>query len=531
MNNLSLPSFLQFLTRRSPLYWAGWASALLALFGLVYFVTNYAFIRIDVTTEGNLRDVHVFAHHGTATTSTNGPGMTVVPRATTSLTVMRSAYQKSIAAVSIPWHGFTAVSVELQPDKNATKLAFASDTADVCASYNPDRDALYDFDCTRPAVLSEFVTPTDETWYNRVVARIGEPNRSVKPYRGGVIGISYATNTQGTPPSALFYIGTDGKRQYLNTPEGIDLNVINLASLTTDEFDPTNNRFVLATWDGALFLGTPTGQGSEVAYVEQPAPEKYNPMYERSLCSLRGARATCFQGVSRTAPRETSARSTGQHRSTSTFTTLTDDGKEPVTVSAPAQLPLGELTTTADGAIFGQIDKTLYAVTVSGQQSRARIIATNVDRSVGGGALYFVQDGGVYRLNQTGTVAQQVFFARNIVPRGLLVLTDRVIVLGHIKGAGEEVYAYELTDDENTTPGKRLIDLLPAAFADLPDISKLELVDERVRVLLKVTYNKQARSAAQAVSPEQVAEKRENVLNTLRARGVDTETLQIEFRY
>lgn len=530
MNNPRLQQLIHFIISRRPSFWLGLVLGVGAVALLLHLVTTYAVLYVTVDAGQGARPI-LFANTSASSTRIGTPGLVVAPRAASSLTIAASDYQKTITAIHIPWYGFLQLQARVDVDKNAEKLAYNATSADPCATYDSDRETLLSYDCTRPTTLALYQTPADRTWTNRAIGTIEQPNTSVKPYLGGVLGISYVHNTEDVPPGPLFALDPTGKRRYYDAPEGLDLSNFALGTLTTDPNDPQNARFIYAAWDGTIYLGTPTGEGTQVTYITQSSPDGYNPTYERTLCSLQADRATCYQGRSRSAPWPVPTDGSGEYRREGTISTLTFAGDPVRHVKTARDVNIGEFFTTAAGQAYGQQDKTLYRFDVTETRATRQIVATNVNRTVAGDSLYFTQDDGVYEYDASTHAAYQRFYARNIIPRNLLLSAGNLFIFGSIKNAGSTLYAYRLTDADDMTPGTRLIDQLPTAFADLPGVSRLDLVGNKVLMTLKVNVSRQARSQAAAVDPQQVASLRDDALSRLQKRGVDIDALELIVRY
>jgi hypothetical protein len=498
--------------------------AIIAFLILLYLFASFSLVYVAVTGSTSTHIV-VYVSSERATTKLGGAGLVLVPRSTTSLIVAAGDAVKTETTLAIPWYGYVNKKVTLTSDKNADKAAYYSLDTNPCATYSSNYDRLLSFKCNQPTSLQTYNTPPSDGWGNTTVANTSYP-AVVAPYMGGVIGVTYIPNSDTTAPDITFTTESGQSIGY-NAPEGIDMDTIRKATIYTDTYDITNNRFVLVDVSGNIYLGSPSESGT-VGYQKIPPPNDYTPLYDQALCAISGDAVYCYYGQS-DAGDQTASSQVKPIQDTIVSLSFTKQGSHAAAINTP--LVLGDLYVTPSGQLFGREHKQLIHFTQVNDRYSTTSVSQNIDGATGGQAIYYIQNNGVYQVDSDAKNTYQVFYSKNVIPTSVYSVAGKVFVLGKVRGNTQTTYAYLLNTSDDTTPGQRLIDKFPLSFTDLTDASITDLVGDKFYVELKVTIRKNAPSADQAIDKSEVATKKQNVINLLQSLGVDINENNTTFMY
>lgn len=510
----------------------------IALFALAIFLLitainlfrTYAIVDVEVDTDSNqISKITVYTSSDTATAKAGGVGLNIVKRDTKSLIVASGENMKTQSEITIPWFGFSYKKVVLQRDKNAEKVAFNSTNSLTCATYSTNFDRLMYYACRRPATLVEYQTPPTGSWFTKKIADLGFYTDKVAPYMGGVIGISYRENTDIVLPGEITAVTETGQTVHYSPPEGFNLAELGKTKIFTDTNDVTNNRFVMVNRQGDIYLGTPTG-GESVDYVHIPPADKYNPAYNQTICAVNGDSAHCYRGQSALGDRPEKFDTTQLAEDSIIALSFNDATVNSVKVD-PSNLLLNDLYTTTTGQLFGRSAKKLYSFDKNGDKYISNELSQNIDHAASGQKLYFIQNNGIFEVDDKTKDSYQIFYSKNIIPKAVYTAADKIFVIGSIRDAGPTTHAYVLNSEDDTAPGKRLIDIFPTSFNKLPKVSFQDFVGNRLQFRLKVTINKNAKTIKDAVDQQSFDQAKAQVMNYINDQGVNPDSLNISFTY
>jgi hypothetical protein len=463
----------------------------LVLIGIVSFFISNAVVFVSITGQTNNAQVTTYTINGDAMKRMGGSGLFVIPRNTQGILVSAGDSIKTQTKVSIPWFGIAVQPVQLNSDKNADKVAFAGPETGVCATYATTSDKLSYYDCPNPTALMQYQTPSDGQWANKSVASLSYISSQVlPPYMGGVIGITLGSQNKLSIPIGESHgiVGvsvtatiTDKKASY-NAPSEINSENIAGLRLFTDTNNPSNNKFVLVDAFGTIYLGTPASSGKTVDYKRISAPEDYNYRYNQTICSLEDSSVYCYRGYT-----TTKADSKAVRTKPSIVQLTFADGVVNTTDVQSADMLDGFYTTTT-GKIYGKNGKSLYSIeSTSGKYAAVPLIQTP-EAIATDNKLYFVQDNGVYELDDTTHSSHQIFYSSNITVKSIYPVDGKLYVFGSTKNS-KTISAYLINDKSDTTPGKRLIDAMPLNSDDISGIASSDLVGDKVLIKLNSEGN------------------------------------------
>lgn len=490
--------------------------------------TTYAVINVEVSAPFDTKSVVTYAASGKPTQKAGNTGIMIVPRTTTSLVVAQGDYIKTESKLDIPWYGYTAKKIQLRKDKNATKVAYKSTIGAQCATYNPTTDSLAYYRCGSATNLVAYKTPINKIWNNVEITKFYYPSNYAYPYMGGVIGLSYSDDIDEKSPGDIIAYDGNGRSNVFNAPEAIqDKSKFNFSSVFTNTNNPTDNRFVIVTVNGDIYIGTPNG-GKNVEYYRIAAPSDYNSDYNQTLCSLTDMDVYCYRG--KTAYGDISPSFDFSKVAGSQIVHYSYLNKSVDTTNFATDLfAINQFQSTASGDLYATYYKELYRFENKNGKYNIVRISQNASTIAASDKLYFTQDKGIFAVDNTDTsTAYQVFYSKNVIPRSLYAVSGKLFIIGSIPGDDSVTYAYQLNSDNDTQPGNRAIDILPMASSELPGAYLNDLVGERIFVMLDVNSSS---NPAQPIKPAEIDAKKRQIIQKLSLYGSTINANNIQFAY
>jgi hypothetical protein len=494
---------------------------------LLNFFSSHAFVNVTIKTNITNAPITTYGSSPGGTEKVGGTGLLLITRDTTSLIVSSGEYVKTETKLELPWYGFASVDINLARDRNAEKVAFASlYGSDTCASYNKRLESLLSYKCINPPSLLQYQVSDRSTWTNKALAKnVTYPNKVAQPYLGGLLGVSVYDRGDESAPQPIIYTTDTGASIAYDMPEGIDESSLISAEIFTSSTHSTDNRFVFVTANGAVYLGQPTGNKGGVQYVHFDPPKDYLKTPHKTLCQIIGDNAYCYSG---SAP---IGDSSGQLANDDTINVYGFDGKTISSTNLHTNLLLDALYVTDGGQLYGKNYKRVLYLKKEASGYVVNDVSQNADSATATDTLYYVQKGGLYRVDSE-KAAHQVFYSENIDINSVYASDGKLFMLGTLsKSLDKRVYAYLLKSDDDVSPGSRIIDQLPTEPGQLPDVTFQDLVGNKLQIQLAVPYTKLGSNGGVADSNSVLNEKKQNVLNALSTRGITLGDLVISFVY
>ena len=178
---------------------------------------------------------------------------------------------------------------------------------------------------------------------------------------------------------------------------------------------------------------------------------------------------------------------------------------------------INQYAATDDGQLYGLNHKRLVNFRMSGDTLEPHELSQNADHIAANSNLYFVQDGGVFTIDNQSHDSHQLFYSFNILPEKLIVSGPNIIILGKSVNSDTNTYAWKLNEEYTTDYGTRLIDILPT-FPSSPAYGRADLVG--TTVYLEITPDR-------ASTPASIQKKKQDTLEYLRTMKVDVDQLTI----
>lgn len=484
---------------------------LIVVYILAYVLPRYALVNISVTTTEKLADFSLYTSSNSEIKEIGKPGLHIVARDIKSVIAQAGRNVRTQSQATIPWYGFLDKKIDLKLDKNANKIAYKSTLDAACGTYSNKLDRMFQYKCSGSNVLTYFDAPTNGVWMVKTTGDMFYPNYTPVPYMGGLLGVAYAPNTDFLPPGNIARVDDDGRTSYYQTPEGVDLDKINRAKLFTDNSDQTNNRFVLVTQDGTVYLGAPES-GIKVNYTKFEAPKDYIPDTMQTLCNLNDESVICYRGFSP----DTSGHGSINSVKT-TIVSLRFTSSDSVIKNVNSLIALQDLVVTQDGRLYGLGSKKLLYFEEKGDKYEPRELSQNIEAIVGGDTVYALQDNGVFIVDKKSHSLYQIFYSHNIKPKKLIASSGKVFILGKASNSNIYTYAWILNNEKDSNYGDRLIDKLPS-FPASSAYSRTDLVGNVINMDIESDRSSTAQS---------IRNKRQDTLDYLRDMGVDMNQVQL----
>jgi hypothetical protein len=343
---------------------------------------------------------------------------------------------------------------------------------------------------------------------------------------GGVIGIAHVEAGDAQHSGDIVATTEAGKAISYTAPEETDISTINTARLYTDIGNSENKNFVLVDAVGNIYLGKPT-QGSGVEYKQIPKPANYHTDYNQTLCDVSGDSVSCYRGRSAVGdlPEGLNFNSVaGYSIVTASF------GSDSTSVANINGDTFGlDGFYVANGKLFGKSYKKLFYFEKKGDSYETREISQNVDFVAGGQKLYFIQNNGVFELDNETSDFHQIFHSNNIMPKSIYAVDGKTFIIASTSYDPTTTYAYLLNNEPDTNPGKRLIDIFPLSSKALSNTYSNDLVGDTLSINLIVTYRRN--SPQQSIDGGELASQKESVLDALRAydSGINEDNIQFVY--
>ncbi len=508
--------------------------AIVAIF-LIYFIFNYAFIYVHVTKPEGVSNAKVYLSYDLNYNEIGKPGLHVVKRGADGIMVKSGQNIRTVAKFQSPWYGFTYREIHLQRDKNADKIAFKSVLKRACGTYSKKLDRLAHYSCSsNPQALMYYNTPTKGQWLTETISSLYYPSNIPVSYMGGLIGVS-SDEKSYLPNNELIRVVSDtGETRVFKWPtedsaidEKEDQNLPAferlkqkrerdrsrvLAKIFTDTKNQNNNRFVLVSSRGDIYLATP--HSDSINYKKVNAPDWYDTSNSQTICDINGAAVVCYRGLSDSPKGELSSKPTQ-----SGITELSFNDNSQKEIKLENNLILQDFGVTSSGYIFGRnTGKLFYFSKGSDSKLHTIEISNKIDTLNIGDKAYFIQDKGVFVVDPKTLSSHQIFYSTNIIPERLTVADSHVFIIG--KSAQRQkgyTYAWRINQHDHIGDKSRPIDMLPS-FLESSTYGTVDLVEDSLYVQPPVySIN----------NPEDLARRQKVTLEYLRKSGIDTTKFNI----
>lgn len=522
MNNTSIVDQLiyQIITRKKEVLFG--LAAIIIGYWLFFFIANFGFIYIE-SSRKDIAITEIYSSSDRAVQKTAGIGpVRIAPRDIKSIIVTNGDSIKTQTNLSMPWYGYAHKKVRLAYDKNADKLAYNNVINATCSTYSKRLDKLSYYTCQKSKALFRYETPADGRWSTSKVADIDYSGDEIKPFMGGVIGFTHQSGSDVIFQGNIAFTSDSGQVTFYKSPPDLPESSLIRAKILTDQAHPDNNRLaIIDTLTGDLYLGTLTQNNSKIEFKHIAAPERFNPDYNQTLCTISNERVFCYYGLSSigdSSPGDIKERLPNDIIKTYSF----DNEAIEESRTIDKNLILSGLYATYDGLLYGKSYKKLFAFKPSDNKYNVKELSQNVDAVAAGMSMYFVQDNGIFEINPQTDDAYQIFYSKNIIPKTLYAADEKIFFTAGVPEVESATYAYSINSQDNTTPGQRPIDLLPMPSGDLPDTLTNDLTGNIISITVKMNRN----------FDRTIYESRKlAIIEALQSRGINTQTTPVIFNY
>lgn len=506
---------------------------LVVLMLFMYIFSNYALINIEVISSSKPNNISIYTGSDSSSGTLDrigGSGIVILPRSTKSIVVANDDYVKTRVNLQIPWYGVFSKKVSLNKDKNAEKIAYRSTTASTCALYRPKSDVLAFYNCRNVnAGLFKYNAPSSGFWSLNKISPITYPINY--PEAGNHFGL--ISSSDNSANGSVVSINERNRYTIYNAPPIVDrddqtrvktdtsIPSITKARIYTDNSSTDNDRFAVTTRKGDIYIGTPT-DGRNVSYHFIAAPDGYNSTYNQTLCSMNSNFVYCYRGPAVIGDVSTSFDFNQVTHSQIVVYSFASKSEKTFNVSSNLYT-LDDIYVTSKGDLFGKRFSELLHFIKSGDIYNASTVSQNISTAAASDKLYYVNKNGVYVVDEDdATIAYQLFYSPNVMPKVIYPVDGKVFIIGSTPFDSSTTYAYQLTLDDNNSPGSRLIDLLPSK-SDIPSMVSNDIVGDRVIVRLNVPM--------QSTSPSDIAAMKNEVVRYFDRQSYPIDTNKINFVY
>lgn len=452
----------------------------------------------------------------------SGPGLHLVHKEVENISATLGEYVAVEAPVTHPWYSFSAVNLEFVYDKNAEKIAYYDNTSSTsCGTYDKKSSVLRSYDCANPVSLSAYTKRDDKSWGSDVASGFSFQNKSVSPYRGGLLGI---VGPQGDRrDTSVQYVDSSGAAHIYPLPKKLRSATPTTISIATNTLDSSDISYVVVGPDGTVY--TAKLSGTQPSYSTVTAPDSYSVDTQSTSCTVRTSKAYCYRGVKIVGDRPDDIERTQEYIS---IINLDDGSLNDAKLEGHPVLHF--LYATEDGSLYGRSFDSLIAFdkTTFGNYTY-RTISQDVRAGYGGqdDSLYYIKRNSVYKLSSSTGVAQKLFYSRKVTPQSFVIDRSQVFVLGEIADSGSRTsHAYRITTIDHTSSSPRLIDQLPAK--DLPSVTEQQYIGSDYHLTLAVAISK---TSPTPVDQADFERKQQAVLKQLKSNNIPTDELEISFGY
>ena len=382
----------------------------------------------------------------------------------------------------LPWFEFKEVALTLDRDKNVEKV---SGNNFGCSVYNKKTQKLSTFSCGNPFGLFTYKTSTTDgvSWENKPSLNFPQ-SYNATAYHDGVMGIA-----NNVSPWLFYADANTNKVSQVRLPvPGMSRSEISSISVVSDSANPTQANFLLVDHStGIIWFGIQNGTDITYRKYEHKISDS-STRFASSNCTLVNTTAYCYFGNTSASP-DSEGETIRYENSGDGVVDVIDFSSTNSTVkkfTVPKELPIDRIYADKNGQMYGYTDSVLYTLKPNNNSFDRVVLASDVGSVSGGDALYYVKDNRLYIYDSSSKTTSMLFESRNLRLSSINLFGDTVFINAYIKNApGNTLHTYKLLDEANTTPGKRLVDILPIyPAANQPNIIAMDYTKNTIHVVL-----------------------------------------------
>lgn len=498
-----LQSFLSFIFTRSPKQWVAFVLVVAGFLYLTYLSINFSVVWINVIRHDGIVDSSSF--YGLRKDMTTEEryfsigNLVLARKDTVSLRVIAGEYQTSKRISTLPAVGFSSETINLYKDRDVEK--YSGDSLG-CITYDPGKDAMLSYKCTKPVYLVHYARPLSTTayWENKTVANFiadASSVTSVHPFRGGALALLQPAGGERTPRDVLHYVDSGGNRATYEPPRFFDMSDLGKLSVVTDTEAAESNSFLLVNDNGELHYGTT--EGSTVTYKSMALSDKYNPEFDTLLCRLLGPYVYCYygEGIIDHLDEQPNYRKHA-HKG---IVEVINFGTEKPTSSVYAfsdSMPIAKLYVTQARKLYAVSSNitaysSLYELELSGGKVTSKPFMSNISSMSTGNGVLYIQNDAVYKVDDKSQESYLVFSSPNLKLSNVVTVGSHIFINAFVKDdPAEKLHTYKILDHASDLPiGKRPVDLLPFYIRGVTQSVDYSKEAIRIRVFATPTSNSQ----------------------------------------
>ena len=396
-------------------------------------------------------------------------------------------WQTTVDITPLPWIGIKEIKLDIERDRNVDKLSGKSLG---CSVYDEKSGKLASYTCGNPTGLYEYQpSKTDGVaWKNEALVTFPGAY-TVAQYGSGLLGIE----NSATP--RLFYADMISKNVALPAlPQGFTQSDLSSTSVITDSTAQSDHFLLVNTTKGTIYFASKSD--NSITY-QKYSPDKKWLTGNTIKCVLRQVSAYCFIGGSTIAPDSAELTAEQKQRGDGHFVTV-NFGNPTITYTVSTSSKddvLDELYIDDSKQLYGRADTTLYSLDTSSSNLKRTIVSPSVSAVSGGQKAYYITNNQLFEFDSKTKATYLRFSSKNIRLSTINQVGSRLFMNAFINGAPDNtLHTYELLSEQNTTPGKRLVDLLPVyPNADQTSIISMDYYKDTINITLPNYVNYDAR--------------------------------------
>jgi hypothetical protein len=391
-----------------------------------------------------------------------------IPRDTQRIEGATSRWQTTADVTPLPWFGLKEIKLSIERDHNVDKVSGGSLG---CTVYEASTDTYASYACYNPAGLYTFQTSeTDGVPWKNQPYFIFPQAYSVTDYESGLIGI------QNSITPSMFYADITKKSvTFLTPPPEIGPSELGGTSIVTDATTPSDHFLLVNPSKGVIYFASK--EDGAITY-QKYAPDKDWLKDGSTTCALRQTTAYCYIGAS-TMSFDTHGEASEQelHKHNDGHLVVIKFGSETISYTTsivPNDEPIDELYVDGSGQLFATASSNLYNLDISKLHIHRTIVTPLVSTVASGKTLYYVSNNRLYEFNSRTKMTSLRFYSKNLRLSTINQTSSNIFINAFIESArGNTLQTYQLLSEENVTPDKRLVDVLPV----YPKANQSEIID------------------------------------------------------
>lgn len=474
MDETTLQKAIKYLAGKPVKFWVKYSILFLLFIIIANIFMTYTIISVNIIRHDSIQESVELT--GSSPANKNEKLFTIgnialIRRDSFSIQARAGSFQTNKTLSNMPIIGIASTSINIYKYKEVEK--YSGDSLG-CLTFDNLKDLLSSYNCGKPEKLVRYILPTSDlqqSWGNITVATMTDgypPIYSIKPFKGGVLGIIQQPQSDKDIRKLLFYVDSNGRKINYDIPIEIDRLDISSLSLITDSTSETTDQFLIVSRRGEIYLGAISASG--VSYRKATISQKFNPIFDTLVCNLLGETTYCYYGPG-SRPHDSDQESIHRKESNRGFIEIINISNKSTNqkiYSLSIPLGLDHLYVSQAKIVYAtsknsDYEKYLYQINLSGNLAVPRPILADINAISSGSGLFYIQNNTLYKLNDVSNESYAVFSSPHLRLSNVISIGNDIFFNTFINDTpGQKIHTFKLLDTPNNIPiGKRLVDLLP----------------------------------------------------------------------